>query len=390
MEVRKLRAEIAKIGADVRLARRSFSASQASAARAFAFERWKTIGTLVTAVVAVGGLLLTLNGQRAAHEAESSRRHSEAFFAAQRQFFDANPTSKLAAISTLSAYLGPQAPIHRDNAAQLLVALLEIEQNPTVISHIIATLAKHGSLAIVALLRQSNLQLQEQLIEGAKLLPEDFDTWERMDSDAPAIQALADRVQTNGKAIVDVLNAMFHRDRAVRGADLSNVVFALPTVKLSGYADERALQTFGGVSWSGRWTLGFARGIRFEETNFAGARLSWLAFEDCNFHNTQLDGARLVGTRFTRCSFSGSTSLNRFVATLQARAPRTACFFVWGPTFDDSSFAETALSPRKGKTVSHSHHAMWYVIQKSTPARYNVESRVTPAEAPGPCRPWLQ
>lgn len=386
MEVRKLRAEISKIGADTRLARRAFSASQASAARTFAFERWKTIGTLLTAAVAIGGLLLTLRAQLVTQEADSLRRQSEAFASAQRQFADTNPTARLAAISTLSAYLGPQAAAHNDSAAQLLISTLGLEQNPTVSSHLIATLARQGSHAIIALLRQANLQLQEQLIEATRQLPEDFDTWERMSTDDAAIHALAERIQTNGKAIIDVLNAMFLRDGVVRGADLSGVVLSLPKIQPSGYADEIRRKTYGGVTWSPRQTLGFASGIRFDKSNLTRTRLSWLVLQDCSFHDTQLDGARLAGTRFNRCAFTGNTSITGFVATLRVRLPRSACNFVWGPTFDQSTMQEQALSPRKDLPVSSSHAAMWYLIQNATPATRNMESYVTPTEAPGPCR----
>jgi len=352
-ELAKLKAERVKLRVDTR-----------NIQRTFIFERWKTVATFITTIVALGGLLATLRSQYLTAEADSLRRQTEGFIAAQKQLGESAPALRLSAVASLETYM--QVDQYRDTVTRLLITALEVEKDEAIKSLISSALARNATPAVIHGLASRNRQLKELLREQAAQLDEDFETWERMDSSTAEVQRAADVLQANGQALVEVLNEAFRRDKAVRGVDLSGVMFSLPKLRPVSELRGKQERLIHGYSWRPKLTLGFVDGIRFEDVNFSRAKLSWLTFKDCAFHNVNLDRARLVDTLFNGCNFSGSTSLQAFVAVVQVQGNATACMFVGGPVFGQGSKVDVQrFQPAKDRPINASR-GHWFAINDSS------------------------
>ncbi|MCU7374209.1 pentapeptide repeat-containing protein [Paucibacter sp. O1-1] len=354
-EVTKLKLESEKIQAEVR-----------NIGRTFWFEQWKTIGTLMTALVAIIGVGLTYRAQVKASEADSLRRQNDSYLAAQKQFGEGSEAMRLSAVSSLETFVGAEKGPHSDGVIGLFVAALEAEKSTAVQSQIVAVLGRNATPRVVGALRTRNLQLREELSEVAGQLPEDFEVWERSNKDSEPVNIVAERLQRNGKAIVDVLNAIFRQKGVVEGIDLSEVTFSMPVIypgiaaKSSG--GRRAVQSY---YWRPKLTLEFVDGIRFKDVNFRRAKLSWLAFSGCYFENVNMDGARLVETKFNGCTFSAATSVESFVAVLRLRLTDATCSFVSGPVFNNSTVQVKAFNPKK-IAAAESLGGSWFEFRESS------------------------
>jgi len=297
-EIENLQAQVRRIDHEIGLSKRQLE-----------IEKAKALGSFITSIVAVLGVLATFYLQSRQIRMLADQGVDKAFSDLLRELREpANPAARLSATASLEKFLTPDYSRYNSLVLHLLINSMELEDNESVREFVTGVLVRHPSKESVAILAAQNRRLQTRLATYVPSAVEDIVTWSiPFQRHLGPLQAkVTQDITWNARTLMVSINALFRLKSVVDSIDLSHVYLSTVMIDTAQVAGASYTIVIGFIEQP-------AVGIALRRVDLRGAGLSRLTFKRCAFTDVSLDSAALAGTVFEGCYFRGSTSLESFV-----------------------------------------------------------------------------
>lgn len=260
--------------------------------------------TFLTAIVAVGGLIVTIRGQQKDAKLERNKRHDEQLARWAQDLGSDTPRVRLNAAAALSAFLGSGSPGLRVDLLAVIIANLKIEPDRPVSDVLVRDL----EVALRACLEPEKTKWQ--FLHPLHLLPTSWLPLKRRDQ----------------LSELDLARALWLKRLDISKSDLSGlpVDLAFANLRQANLCDVTAPRNVRG------WGV-FLEYARLSRANLHEARLNKSHCAHAQFHKTRLVSATFKGADLRGASFQQ--------AKLQAVHFERA--WLQGAKFEEANVADT-------------------------------------------------
>ncbi|MCX6236065.1 MAG: pentapeptide repeat-containing protein [Bacteroidia bacterium] len=264
-------------------------------------ELYKSLGTFITAIVALLGLFFTYNQQHS-QLLQLQKQHLDDDFSKDIQQFasSTNDASKLISITKLSTYFQPQYEQYHEQIIGLFTYYIQTDSSQSVQSIIQKELVNNASEGSLKTLIEQNRLILKDIFDRTNLsysnlifLPDSSFTRET--------NSMIKNLKWNINTIVQSINKI----KKINNLDFSKVFLGRTPLSFEGRqflakGQEKQLSP----------TIILSRlndSLNFSNVNFSNAVLCGLNFNTCDFQKTNFDNCNLINTRFNSSSFSNSS-----------------------------------------------------------------------------------